>query len=69
MIKNKTFLNSQIITYIGNKRKILSYLKDIIIEIKQKLNKDKLIMCDGFSGSGIVSRLLKEHASLAVNTI
>ena len=67
MIKNKHYLNSQIITYLGNKRKLIPYIEDTIIDIKRKLKKDKIVCMDGFSGSGIVSRLLKEHSSLLVS--
>ena len=38
--------------------------------IKNSLKKDKVNIFDGFSGSGIVSRLLKKHSStLNVNDI
>ena len=67
MIKNKHYLNSQIITYLGNKRKIIPYLEDIITQIKGSLHKDKIVAMDGFAGSGIVSRMLKEHSSLLVS--
>ena len=60
------YLTKQLISYMGNKRKIVPYLEDIIVDIKQKLNVDKLICFDGFSGSGVVSRLLKEHSSILV---
>ena len=66
MIKNNHFLNSQIITYLGNKRKLIPYIKKNIIDIKKKLKKEKIVCMDGFSGSGIVSRLLKEHSCLLV---
>ena len=67
MIKKKHYLNSQIITYLGNKRKLLSPLEAILIDIKKKLKKDTIVCMDGFAGSGIVSRLLKEHSSLLVS--
>jgi len=31
--------------------------------VKKKLKKDKLVMMDGFSGSGVVARMLSTHAS------
>ena len=52
------YLKDQIITYMGNKRKLLTNIETEVDKIKKKLNKD-LTIGDGFSGSGIVSRLLK----------
>ena len=56
------FLTKQIPTYMGNKRKLLKNIEEIIIELEKKENR-KLTFGDGFSGSGIVSRLLKNHGS------
>jgi adenine-specific DNA-methyltransferase len=57
------FFTSQLITYIGNKRKLLPFINDGIERIKKKLGKEKLVALDGFTGSGVVSRLLKYHSS------
>jgi adenine-specific DNA-methyltransferase len=57
------YLKSQIITYMGNKRKVLPHIEELLLVIKSKLGKDKLKIGDGFAGSGIVSRLFKGHAS------
>jgi len=57
------FFTSQLITYIGNKRRLLPFINQGIEKIKSKLGKEKLVTLDGFSGSGAVSRLLKYHAS------
>ena len=56
---NQSYLTDQIITYLGNKRKLLSHINLAIEEIKLHLNKNYINSFDGFSGSGIVSRLLK----------
>lgn len=56
------FLTSNIITYMGNKRKMLGNIEDVLEYIKKDLHKDKLTIGDGFSGSGVVSRLFKKHA-------
>lgn len=61
-LENPEFLTTQIITYIGNKRSLLSNIEKEIIEIKNILKKDKLETLDLFSGSGIVSRLLKQYS-------
>jgi adenine-specific DNA-methyltransferase len=52
------YFKKQIITYMGNKRKFIPILSNIIDSIKLELNKE-LVLADGFSGSGIVSRLFK----------
>lgn len=56
------YLEKQIITYMGNKRKIISYISDIVDELEKKEG-HSLTIGDGFSGSGIVSRLFKTKAS------
>lgn len=64
--ENSEYLNRQIITYIGNKRNLLSFIGDGINKAKKDLNKKRLVFFDVFSGSGIVSRYLKQHASLLI---
>ena len=63
MENSDPFLKTQIITYMGNKRKLLSAIDDVVVQIKTDLKMDHLTIGDGFSGSGIVSRLMKKHAS------
>ena len=58
------YLTSQIITYMGNKRKLLPYIEAVLDEIKKESGKKSLKVGDGFSGSGVVSRLLKTKASV-----
>lgn len=54
---------------MGNKRKLLNVIDCEVEKIKKDLNK-RVNILDGFSGSGIVSRLLKKHAfNLYVNDI
>ena len=56
---NKDYFKKQIITYMGNKRKVLQDIQDII----DIINLDKSITIgEGFSVR-IVSRLLKENCS------
>jgi adenine-specific DNA-methyltransferase len=59
---NDGYLTSQILTYMGNKRKFLPLIAGIVDSIEEELGK-KLNIGDGFSGSGIVSRLFKTKAS------
>ena len=64
------YLTEQIITYIGNKRALLSFIGTAVEEVKRELSKDKLDIVDMFSGSGIVSRFMKRHSkSLYVNDL
>jgi len=64
------YYTQQIITYMGNKRKVIPYIEQIIHIIQKSLEKDKLTIGDGFSGSGVVSRLFKNYATeLYVNDL
>ena len=56
------FFTSQLITYIGNKRRLLPFLHKGFSRIRERLGKRKLVVLDGFAGSGAVSRLLKAFA-------
>lgn len=60
------FFKDQLITYIGNKRSLLPFINEAIIEIKKELKKNSLFMMDGFAGSGSVSRLMLTHADKMV---
>ena len=66
MSENKDYLNTQIITYIGNKRSLLSFIGEVIEDVLEKEKKDKLSIVDLFSGSGIVSRYLKRYSDLLI---
>lgn len=57
------FLKDQLITYLGNKRSLLKFIDDVVKIVKEELGKDKLVVVDGFSGSGAVARYFKQHAS------
>lgn len=62
------YLSEQLITYIGNKRSLLPFIAKGLSIVQQKLHKEKLSCLDLFSGSGVVSRFLKQYASeLSVN--
>lgn len=60
------FLTEQIITYIGNKRKLLPYIEAVVKDIQESLGKDKMVCADLFSGSGVVARMLKEYSSTII---
>ena len=53
------YVNQPMITYIGNKRKLVSWILDVIRGIPG----DGLRVLDGFAGSGVVSRALRSARS------
>ena len=61
------YLSRQIITYIGNKRALLGQIGQVVERVKPRLGKERLRVFDVFSGSGIVSRYLKAHASTLIS--
>ncbi len=63
MTENTQYLTEQLITYIGNKRSLLPFIKQGVEIVQKELNKEFLHCFDVFSGSGIVSRFLKSYAS------
>ena len=67
---NHPFFISHLITYIGNKRRLLPFLYKGFSKIRKRIGKKKLVILDGFVGSGAVARLLKAFASeLHVNDL
>lgn len=62
-MENEKYLSEQIITYLGNKRKLLDNIAQEVEAILQELGKEKAIICDLFSGSGVVARKLKQYSS------
>lgn len=68
-MQSDDYLKKQIITYLGNKRKLIYNIEDIVKRIYEE-KQEKLIIGDGFSGSGVVSRMLKRYGKeLYVNDI
>ena len=61
------YLSRQLITYIGNKRALLGHIGTAVERVKRRLGKDRLRVFDAFSGSGVVSRFFKAHASFLVS--
>lgn len=58
------YYTSHLITYLGNKRKLLPFINDAINRVKTDLGKETITAFDGFAGSGVVSRLLKQHTDV-----
>ncbi len=70
VVEDPDYLSRQLITYIGNKRALLKYIGVALDRVKKRLGKNRLRVADLFSGSGVVSRYMKAHASfLASNDI
>ena len=61
------YLSRQLITYIGNKRALLGQIGGAVEQVKRRLGRDRLRIFDAFSGSGVVSRFFKAHASLLIS--
>ena len=64
--EDENFLTRQLITYIGNKRALLDFIGEAVKTVRGRLNKEKLITFDVFSGSGIVARYFKRYSELLI---
>ena len=61
---NPDYLSRQLVTYLGNKRALLSHIDEAVCDVRDALGGRKLRAADLFSGSGVVARLLKRHADV-----
>jgi adenine-specific DNA-methyltransferase len=66
LYEKREFLSRQLITYIGNKRALLTFIGDGIRKVQKRLRKNKLYTFDVFSGSGIVARYFKQFSDLLI---
>ena len=64
--ESKEYLSTQILTYLGNKRALLDFLGEGVAMVRKALGGRRISFFDAFSGSGIVSRYMKQHATLIV---
>ncbi len=64
--EDPAFLREQLITCIGNKRALLAPIAEAVERVRGRLQGRRLRILDLFSGSGVVARLLKQHAKLLV---
>lgn len=64
--ENSEYLTQQLLTYIGNKRSLLAPIEAAVRTAREELGGRRLVLFDGFAGSGVVSRLFKRHASRVV---
>ena len=68
--ESPAFLQEQLITYIGNKRSLLPFIGNAVRLVQHRTGKQKLKILDLFSGTGIVSRYLKQFSvKLHVNDL
>jgi adenine-specific DNA-methyltransferase len=68
--ENPRYLTEQLVTYIGNKRSLLSFIGGAVEEVRRRVGRDRLRAVDLFSGSGVVARYLKRWSSrLVVNDL
>ena len=65
-----SYLDEQVVTYLGNKRSLLSFIEEGVSEVQRQLGKSDISVLDLFSGSGVVSRYFKTFAGeLYVNDL
>lgn len=64
LLEDPKFLSDQLITYIGNKRSLQGHINSVVENVRKDLGGTRLVSCDAFSGSGIVSRVLKRHSDV-----
>lgn len=68
--ENPRYLAEQLITYIGNKRSLLSFIGRAVEKVRRRVARDRIHAVDLFSGSGVVARYLKRWSSrLVVNDL
>ena len=60
--ERESYLCEQLITYIGNKRKLLPFIQNALLRALEILNKDSISFADVFAGTGVVSRLARRWA-------
>ena len=62
-MSDETFITQKMISYIGNKRKLIPEIESIVQDVCKALKKDKLNLFDAFAGSSVVSRLFTKYAN------
>jgi adenine-specific DNA-methyltransferase len=57
------YIKQCMITYIGNKRKLVTHICEIVKKISNEIGKDKIDIVDGFCGSTVVARSLVQYSN------
>ncbi len=65
-VENSEFLTRQLITYIGNKRALVAPIEKAIRHVRERMGGRRLVSVDLFSGTGFVSRVLKQHSHVVI---
>ena len=65
--EDPAYLSEQLLTYIGNKRALLGPIEAAVRQVRARLGGRRLRVIDPFAGSGVVSRLLKGHATFLLS--
>lgn len=60
------YLKDQLVTYLGNKRSLLSLIKTAYDLACDELDRDAVSVLDGFAGSGVVSRFFKQSGATRI---
>jgi adenine-specific DNA-methyltransferase len=56
------YLTTQLVTYIGNKRQLLSFIGRAVETVRERLGSRPLRIWDAFTGSGVVARYFRRFA-------
>ena len=64
--EDPAYLTTQLLTYLGNKRALVPHLETAVGTVRAALGGRRLRTLDAFSGSGVVSRMLKRHSAVLV---
>ena len=62
-MSDEAFITQKMISYIGNKRKLIPEIESVVQEVCKLLKKDKLNLFDAFAGSSVVSRMFTKYAN------
>ncbi|MEQ1518793.1 MAG: DNA adenine methylase [Usitatibacteraceae bacterium] len=58
----RNYLSEQLITYIGNKRRLIPMIEDALRQSVAGLGKSSIAFADVFAGTGVVSRMARRYA-------
>lgn len=62
-VESPDYLTEQLITYIGNKRRLLSMIEKCLVQSLNEIGPSRPSFADVFAGTGVVSRMARRHVS------